>query len=446
MIDSPQQFGKYRLLEKIAVGGMAEIFKAKARGVGGFEKVLAIKRLHRHFEEGDDFAQMLVDEAKIAVHLTHPNIAQIFDLGRIENRYFIAMEYIDGTDMHRIQRALRERNQTIPIPAILFAVSEALGGLHYAHTRTDPHGDPMEIVHRDVSPQNIMISRAGEVKIVDFGIAKAEKRLQEETQQGIIKGKFYYMAPEQAYGHHVDARTDIFAAGMCLYEMLAGTNPYEGLSDHELLHAVRKANLDPLSRVSHDVDRELERIVMTAVRRDPNYRFNTAKEFQRVLSDYLSKRFGTFRRLELADFINRLPSAAFGNTASPDDATDRLSREEYEASEESVIFEPGSPFEDVVDNKFESAPDSDFNPFADEEPTELWEQGEQPRPSEEVFDGAPTPPPDENRFGVIREEPPDPGFNQSAPESSPADELADANEQEREKTDSVDVGWIEQLP
>ncbi|MGM0557766.1 MAG: protein kinase domain-containing protein [Myxococcota bacterium] len=424
---------------------MAEIFRAKARGLGGFEKVLAIKRLHRHFEEGDEFAQMLIDEAKIAVHLTHPNIAQIFDLGRIDSRYFIAMEYIDGTDMHRAERALRERGRKIPVPVALFALSEALSGLHYAHTRCDSNGRPMEIVHRDVSPQNIMISRAGEVKIVDFGIAKAEKRLQEETQQGIIKGKFYYMAPEQAYGHHVDARTDIFAAGMCLYEFLAGANPYEGLSDHELLHAVRQAQIDPISAVRRDIDQQLERIVMTAIRRDPQYRFKNAREFQRVLSDYISNRYGSFRRLDMGEFVQGLPPAAFGNTAGPDEVTDRLSREEYEASEESVIFEPGSPFDDQRDERFDPGPDSDINPFAEDEATELWMPGDR-KEREDPFDGLPTPPPDENRFGGSPEPEPEPQFRRDVADPVHlGDASAAAGPPGKERTDSVDVGWLDGL-
>jgi serine/threonine protein kinase len=385
---------------------------------------------------------MLIDEAKIAVHLTHPNIAQIFDLGRIENRYFIAMEFIDGTDMHRAERALRERGKKVPIPVALFTVSEALSGLHYAHTRCDSSGRPMEIVHRDVSPQNIMVSRTGEVKVVDFGIAKAEKRMQEETQQGIIKGKFYYMAPEQAYGHHVDARTDVFAAGMCLYEFMAGANPYEGMSDHELLHAVRQAQIQPLSRVRGDVDQQLERIVMTAIRRDPNYRFKTAREFQRVLSDYISNRYGSFRRLDLAEFVESLPSAAFGNTAGPDEITDRLSREDYEASEESVIFEPGSPFDEPNDDRFEPGPDSDFNPFAEEEPTELWEPGERPNRGDDPFSGLPTPPPDENRFGGSPEPETDPGFEPSKRRPQRDGGAPPV----KESTDSVDVGFLDDLP
>jgi serine/threonine protein kinase len=388
---------------------------------------------------------MLIDEAKIAVHLTHPNIAQIFDLGRIDNRYFIAMEYIDGTDMHRAERGLRERGRKIPIPVALFALSEALSGLHYAHTRCDGNGLPMEIVHRDVSPQNIMISRAGEVKIVDFGIAKAEKRLQEETQQGIIKGKFYYMAPEQAYGHHVDARTDVFAAGMCLYEFLAGANPYEGLSDHELLHAVRQAQIDPISSLRNDVDQQLERIVMTAIRRDPHYRFKTAREFQRVLGDYISNRYGSFRRLDMSEFVRGLPPAAFGNTASPDEVTDRLSREDYEASEESVIFEPGSPFDDRRDDRFEPGPDSDINPFAEDEATELWTAGDR-KERQDPFDGLPTPPPDENRFGGFREREPEPPFQRNVAEPVHLGQPSSQQRPPKESTDSLDVGWLDDLP
>ncbi len=365
MVESPHSFGKYTLLEKVAVGGMAEIYRAKTVGLGGFEKLLAIKRLHPQFGREHDVAQMLVDEARIAVHLTHPNIAQIFDLGCIDDQYFIAMEFIDGVDLHQVNKTVRERGSSIPVPALVFIMTEALSGLHYAHTRADADGKPLQIVHRDVSPQNIMVSHEGEVKLVDFGIAKAESRAQEETQHGIIKGKFYYMSPEQAYGHHIDARTDVFAAGMVLYELLAGKNPYAGIKEYELLKAVRKADIPDLSSVRPDISPQLVDIVMRATRRDANYRFESARAMQLALTDFLD-RAGSYRRLDLAQFIGNVVGR--GDEFGDDGAV--MSRVDYEASESSMIFKPGASLARAID-----AP-SDFedeeNPFLDDEPTQLW--------------------------------------------------------------------------
>jgi eukaryotic-like serine/threonine-protein kinase len=364
MVESAETFGKYRLLEKVAVGGMAEIYRAKTVGMGGFEKLLAIKRIHPQFGEEDEIAQMLVDEARIAVHLTHPNIAQIFDLGCIDGHYFIAMEFIDGVDLHQIHRTLADQGGSIPVAPLVFIVAEALGGLHYAHTRTDPDGKPLQIVHRDVSPQNIMISHEGEVKLVDFGIAKAEMRAQQETQHGIIKGKFYYMSPEQAHAHHVDARTDVFAAGMVLYEMLAGENPYGGIEEYQLLKAVRKADFPPVSAVRPDLDAQLAQIVTRATRRGADYRFQSARQMQLALMEYLDHHSGPYRRMELAEFIR-----SFHATDEPDSDGPIMSRVDYAASEASMIFEPGTP---ITRDGAGNVPADEPNPFAEDEPTQLW--------------------------------------------------------------------------
>ncbi|MEC9396688.1 MAG: serine/threonine-protein kinase, partial [Myxococcota bacterium] len=173
MIERPEQFGKYQLVERLAIGGMAEIFKATVGGLGGFERVVAIKRLHSHLSQDEELVQMLIDEARLAVRLMHANIGQVFDLGCINNQYFIVMEYITGADLHRISRRLREQNRKIPTPIVLYVMAEMLAGLDYAHNCCDDHGRPLDLVHRDISPQNIMFSTAGDVKLVDFGIAKA---------------------------------------------------------------------------------------------------------------------------------------------------------------------------------------------------------------------------------------------------------------------------------
>lgn len=377
MVESIEIFGKYTLLERVAVGGMAEIYRAKTVGLGGFEKILAIKRLHPEFGREKDVAQMLVDEARIAVHLAHPNIAQIFDLGCIDGQYFIAMEFIEGADLHQISKILRARGETIAQPALLFIMAEALGGLHYAHTRSDPQGKPLQIVHRDVSPQNIMISHEGEVKLVDFGIAKAELS-SEDTHHGIIKGKFYYMSPEQAYGHHIDARTDIFAAGMVLYELLAGQNPYHGVDEARLLKAVRQADFTPIFASGVPVAPELAEIITRATRRDPEQRYASAADMQAALMGYLNRLGQPYRRMELATYMGEL----LGSTQHSIESSQAMSRVDYEANEASMIFTPGAT---LLDELAELERQDADNPFREEEPTRLWGT-EGPKPPGHIRD------------------------------------------------------------
>src|SRR5688572_27213455 len=186
------QFGPYRLVHQIATGGMAEIHLAKTRGIGGFEKYIALKMIHPNFSSDDHFIQMLIDEAKIAVQLQHVNIAQIFDLGRVSDTYYIAMEYVDGCDLYRLLRKASEQDVPMPVEVAVHVAKEVATGLDYAHRKRDAEGKALKIVHRDISPQNVLLSHAGEVKIVDFGIAKASSRAR-QTGVGVIKGKDYYM-------------------------------------------------------------------------------------------------------------------------------------------------------------------------------------------------------------------------------------------------------------
>ncbi|PWT87509.1 MAG: hypothetical protein C5B54_12240, partial [Acidobacteria bacterium] len=214
-------FGQYLLLSKIATGGMAELFKAKRKGVEGFEKILAIKRILPHMSDNEDFVTMFIDEAKLAAQLTHHNICQIFDLGKIETSYYIAMEYVHGKDLRAVMKASRQKDKPIPIELAVLITSKISSALDYAHRKRDANGQPLNLVHRDVSPQNILISYEGDVKLVDFGIAKAATKVH-VTQHGALKGKLLYMSPEQAWGKSVDRRTDIFSLAVVLYEMLAG--------------------------------------------------------------------------------------------------------------------------------------------------------------------------------------------------------------------------------
>ena len=243
---------------------MAEIYVARTRGVAGFEKLVALKMIHPNFAADPDFVQMLVDEAKLAVQLQHANIVQTFDLGRVDEQYYIAMEFIDGVDLYKLLRRASEHDIDFPFEVAAFIGAEVGAGLDYAHRKRDARGRPLEIVHRDVSPQNVLVSYDGEVKIVDFGIAKATMRAQ-QTAAGVIKGKYYYMSPEQAWGDPIDARTDIFSAGILLYEMIVGQMLYLEEDLDKLLEMVRKAAIAPPSTQRMGVPRELEAIVMRAL-------------------------------------------------------------------------------------------------------------------------------------------------------------------------------------
>jgi len=233
-VRQPVPFGKYLLLDRISVGGMAEVFKAKSYGVEGFEKIIAIKRILPTMGEDRDFIKMFIDEAKIAGQLAHANICQIFELGRIDGSHFIAMEYIWGKDLLQIANRLRKVKQQMPVPMACFAISKVLEGLDYAHRKRDPLGRPLEIVHRDCSPQNVLVSYEGEVKVIDFGIAKATSaRLTEKTfftEQRALIGTPEYMSPEQADtgSADIDTRSDIYSLGVLLYELLTGVTPFDG--------------------------------------------------------------------------------------------------------------------------------------------------------------------------------------------------------------------------
>ncbi|MFN9808798.1 MAG: serine/threonine-protein kinase [Deltaproteobacteria bacterium] len=312
--DLPQEFGEYTLLRRIAVGGMAEVYVAKTGGVAGFEKLVALKVIHPRLSEDEHFTQMLVEEAKIAVLLTHVNIAQTFDLGKIDDTYFIAMEFIEGADAYRVMRRCTELRKAIPIDVATFIVAEMCSGLDYAHRKRDPDsGQPLDIVHRDISPQNVLISSAGEVKIVDFGIAKAASR-STQTEVGVIKGKYYYMSPEQAWGDPMDHRSDVFSTGVVLYELLTGRMLYQDADVATLLDTVRKAQIAPPETRRPSVPRALSDIVMKALAKDPGDRWASAMEMGQALHQFLYATSPTFSAARVADLIALLFPAESGRS------------------------------------------------------------------------------------------------------------------------------------
>ncbi|RJS18672.1 protein kinase [Corallococcus sp. H22C18031201] len=282
----PTFFGKYLLLERINVGGMAEVFIAKAFGVEGFERILAIKKILPTMAEDEEFITMFIDEARISVQLNHANVVHIHELGKHDDTYFIAMEYVAGRDVRTILERYRRRKEIMPTAQAVFIVSKMCEGLDYAHRKKDARGQDLHIIHRDVSPQNILVSYEGEVKIIDFGIAKAANRSQ-KTQAGILKGKFGYMSPEQVRGMPIDRRSDIFAVGVLLYEMLTGEKLFVGESDFSTLEKVRNADVPTPREFNPNISAGLEKVVMKALAREPEERYQWASDLQEDLMRFL---------------------------------------------------------------------------------------------------------------------------------------------------------------
>jgi serine/threonine protein kinase len=303
--DLPQQFGPYTLLRRLAVGGMAEVYVAKTRGIGGFEKRVALKLIHPRFSEDAHFIQMLVSEAKLSVLLTHRNIVQTFDLGSLERTYFIVMEYVEGADCFSLTKRIRAHKKDLPFDVCAYIMAEVCSGLDYAHRRRSNDGRALNIVHRDISPQNVLISFAGEVKIADFGIAKFAMR-EEETLTGVIKGKYHYMSPEQSWGDPTDRRSDIFSAGIVLYEMLTGDMLYQTGNIPLLLDMVRKAEIPPPNTRRADVPWELTDIVMRAVAKRPGDRYQSAHDMSEALRRYLDAASPSFSSERLSSLMGSL--------------------------------------------------------------------------------------------------------------------------------------------
>ena len=312
-----EQFGKYQILERVARGGMAEIFKARMEGIGGFNRLFAIKRVLPTLSSNREYIDLLVDEAKVAGLLSHANIVQILDLGSVKGQYYVAMEFVHGRDLGRTLERCRERGITLPVPHAVFILIEVLKGLEYAHNRQILRGStpvPLNIVHRDISPSNVLLSFQGEVKLTDFGIAKASVKAL-ETVSGVIKGKFDYMSPEQASAQEVDQRTDIFAAGVLLYEMLCGAHPFRKGGDLKTIAAIRSGEYQPPTFANPDVPYSLEVILDRALAHQPGERFQSATEFKESLNKFFHDAGFIFSHTTLAAYLKGLfPQAAAPRT------------------------------------------------------------------------------------------------------------------------------------
>ena len=303
-----EHFGKYQILERVAQGGMAEIYKARMEGIGGFNRLFAIKRILPSLSQNKEYIDLLVDEAKVAGLLSHANIVQILDLGEVSGQYYVAMEYVNGRDLGRVIARCNKRGITLPVPHSVFILIEVLKGLEYAHNRQIMRGKtpmPLDIVHRDVSPSNVLLSFQGEVKLTDFGIAKARVKAL-ETGSGKIKGQFDYLSPEQAIGQQLDPRTDLFTAGVLLYEMLCGVHPFRQGGDLKTLATIKTGEYTAPTIANQDVPYSLELVLNRALALDPNERYQTATEFKEALTKFFHDAGFIFSHSTLAAFLKGL--------------------------------------------------------------------------------------------------------------------------------------------
>lgn len=302
----PIKIGKYLLLEKLAVGGMAEVYRAKASGAGGFEKQLAIKQILPSYSNNDEFQRMFEYEARLSSMLTHANIVQIYDFVKSGDTYLLSMEYVDGKNLRQFVNKVKKMNITVPIEFGLYIINEVSKGLEYAHKKKDDlSGTPLNIIHRDMSPQNIMLSYEGAVKIVDFGIAKAKDRV-DETRSGVIKGKFGYMSPEQANGEDVDLRTDIFSTTIILYELLVNKRLFAAENEMATLKRIQECIVPPPAQVNPKISAELEKIVLKGLSKDLSLRYENSGVFHRALQEHLNKFAPTYSQRNAADLIQRV--------------------------------------------------------------------------------------------------------------------------------------------
>jgi uncharacterized membrane protein affecting hemolysin expression len=301
-LENTNRIGPYLLQKRVATGGMAELYLSDYLRQDGFRRTVAVKRILPHLSENPDFIKMFTREARLAALLHHPNVVQIFDYGKIGNAYFIAMEYIDGKNLGEMLWALK---QGLPIDASIYILSETCKGLDYSHSRKDDKtGEPLNIVHRDISPQNLLISYQGEVKISDFGISKARSE-PSFTQAGVIKGKLSYLSTEQALGEPVDGRADIFALGLVFHETLTGKRVFQFANDLEAIRAIPKMEVEPIINVRPDVPEELNRILMKCVERDKASRYQSASALHADLVKLRKALKITFDATDLADFMKQ---------------------------------------------------------------------------------------------------------------------------------------------
>ena len=294
---------RYRITERIAAGGMAEVFKGVAESLQGFRKNVAIKRVLPALTKNTKFVTMFLDEARLSLFLQHANIVQVFDIGHADDTYFIVMEFVDGVDLKAIMEWRRRIGRRLTIGQTIYMTMEVCKGLAYAHDLTHPEtGESLGIVHRDVSPANVLISRNGEIKLADFGLAKAASQV-ESTDPGVVKGKMSYLSPEAARGENVDQRADIFSVGILLYEMLTSKRLFYGDTDYQTVELVRNAKIPPIATQNPEVEPEFEEICRKALARRMEDRFQTATDLQDALAHYQFSRGLKMIQRDIADLV-----------------------------------------------------------------------------------------------------------------------------------------------
>jgi len=281
---------RYTITERLDQGGMAEVFRGVAESLQGFKKSVAIKRILPSLTKNDKFVSMFLDEAKLSLYLQHANIVQVFDIGVTDASYFLVMEFVDGCNLKAMLERLKEKGRRIDIPLAIYLMLECCKALNYAHSAENPENhEPLNIVHRDISPPNILLSKMGEVKLVDFGLAKANSQI-ESTDPGVVKGKFSYLSPEAASGIQVDHRADIFAVGIILWEMFTGRRLFYGDTDYQTVELVRQARIPSIAALNPEIEPELEAIVRKSLARDPDDRYHSAADLGDALAQYLFSR------------------------------------------------------------------------------------------------------------------------------------------------------------
>jgi serine/threonine protein kinase len=303
------RFGRYELVSRLGYGGMAETWLARLLGEAGFAKTVLIKKVLPEYADDYAFTSMLISEARICATLSHDNIAQVFDFGRVENEYFVGMEYVDGQPLNSVVQHAVRAGGSVPVPPAVFIGVQICRGLQYAHTRRDDGGKPLSIVHRDISPENVLVSFEGQVKIVDFGLAKARELRELNTEPGVVKGKYLFFSPEQARGQEVDARTDVWATGIVLYEMLCGRLPVEG-PEYVVMPKLSQGEFPRPRDINPRVPQELEDIIMGALTVRREDRYGSSHVFGEALAGFLYSYAPRFSSGTLSHYIQDLFSEA----------------------------------------------------------------------------------------------------------------------------------------
>jgi eukaryotic-like serine/threonine-protein kinase len=282
---------RYTITERLDHGGMAEVFRGVAESMEGFKKSVAIKRILPNLTKNEKFVAMFLDEARLSLFLQHANIVQVFDISKTpDNAYFLVMEFVDGCNLKAIIERQKQKNRRVEIAHVIYIMMECCKALQYAHSLENPEtNEPLGIVHRDISPPNILLSKNGEIKLVDFGLAKANSQI-ESTDPGVVKGKFSYLSPEAASGLPVDHRADIFACGILLWELLAGRRLFFGDTDYQTVELVRQAKVPSLAALNPEIEAELEAVVRKSLAKDPDDRFSSSADLADALAQYLFSR------------------------------------------------------------------------------------------------------------------------------------------------------------